>query len=533
MSISKVLQLAPQAEQPEVHEELNKALDATAVELRDESKRPEYGETELPRIALELADKPEVSTQAIRVLVNLTSAHQENSVRVFDGGGVGLVCRATRSAISTRDANKARNAMALITNLVNMVEDRDEFESTELLDQLFYITASKEVQDMWSLETDGVKWSEVVLLAGIALELCYAHPEKYQLIRSVDILDKFKWINELCRTKTVDEIGRELVNAASISSLVLATVTAYSEFAHELFNHGAIDVIADLSFVVPEYMYEVLWRIVMTISSDNEESFEIQEGRLVESPTIAKLRECLKNGKGEIAVAVYGNIAVSDELSTAVAREPGLLDFAISGLDKDDNVKYMVLLLLHNLSICEEPRRMVADRPVVPRLISLADKGETKQAVHRSAMFELTLLAHEEDVCDKLYKSFPTLCKAYFARPQMSAVPMVMATVVIILRKDVNDDVMRVFTDYLSSSFVEADDVGRIIIAMTLIHEHSPGMVMDAVKDISDDFFKLMENMPTPIKHNMAVLSVLLLSGGAKLSAEEEMERLVELAITE
>ena len=533
MSINKVLQLAPQAEQPEVHAELNAALEATAVELREESKRPEYGATELPRTALELADKPEVSTQAIRVLVNLSSANQENSVRIVDGGGVDIACRATRNAIATRDANKARNTMALITNLVNMVEDRDELESPELLDLLFYIVGSKEVQDLWPLETDDVKWSEVVLWAGIVLELCYAHPEKYQVVRSVDILDKFKWINELCRTKTEGDINHELVNAASVSSLILATVTEYSEFARELFNHGAIDVIADLSFVAPQYLYDVLWRIVMTVSSDTEECFDIQDGRLVESTTIKKLRECLKNGKGEVAVAVYGNIAVTDELATAVAHEPGLLDFAISGLDKDDHVKYMVLLLLHNLSICDEPRHMVAQRPIFRRLISLADYGNTQQAVHRSAMHELALLAQEKDVCNMLYDSFPTLCKAYFAKPQMSGVPMVLATVVGILRKDVDEDVMRVFTDYLSSSFVDADDVGKIIVALTFIHSHSPAMVMDAIRDISDEFFKLLENMPLPIKHNMAVLSLLLSNSGAPLSAEEEMERLVDLAITE
>ena len=110
---------------------------------------------------------------------------------------------------------------------------------------------------------------------------------------------------------------------------------------------------------------------------------------------------------------------------------------------------------------------------------------------------------------------------------------MVLASVVCRLRKEVDEDVMQVFTGYLSSSFVDADDVGKIIIALTLIHTYSPGMVMDAIRDISDSYFKLMENMPPPIQHNMAVLSLLLMSGGTPLSAEENMEQLVHLAITE
>lgn len=533
MTINKVLQLAPQAEQLEVHAELNAALDTTAVELHEESKRPEYGATELPRTVLELADKPELSTKAIRVLVNLSSDHQENSVLIIDGGGVDIACRTIRNAIASRDAHKARNAMVLITNLANMVEDRDELESPELLDLLFYIISSKEVQDMWSLETDDVKWSEVVLLAGIALELCYVHPEKYQLIRTVDVLDKLKWLNELCRTKAEDELSYELVNVVNVSLMILTTVTEYSEFARELFNYGAVDVIADLSIVAPKFLYDVLWRIVMAVSSDTEKCFDMQDGRLVESPTIRKLRECLKNGKSEVAISVYGNLAVTDELATAVAHEPGLLDCAVNNLDKDDHVKYMTLLLLHNFSICKESRHMVAKQPVVPRLISLADYEDPHRKVHSNAMLELALLAYDEDVCNKLYESFPTLCKAYFAKPQRSRVPMVLASVVCRLRKEVDEDVMQVFTGYLSSSFVDADDVGKIIIALTLIHTYSPGMVMDAIRDISDSYFKLMENMPPPIQHNMAVLSLLLMSGGTPLSAEENMEQLVHLAITE
>lgn len=537
--VDRILELAERRD-AHANEQLTAALSDAAVAMRDANVRGEYGATLLPKVALSLLSREGLNGQATRVVVNLLASNDMNRQRIIDHGGVEAIKRRIERSVNLGDLEDARNATSALANIVYGGERYiAPLQSSQMYDLLFSLL----IRRMTDSSADNVDiWRSIGIWAGEVITAIY--DPRHQLIHNGDAVKAVRAFIECLCHQEEDSFPSDLAIFSSIVSVTLQSSLLSDDTNKILFDHGMMDVIVDLALVFKaksqelaesfDDLYVYLWHLTIGVSAERN-MLPRSNGRLIESPFLEKLRTLLNTERGMIALAVYGNEVVdgacllTENSAAAIAVEPGLIACMCRALDKDDEQKYIVFTMLRNFAISRKTRALINDRDISVQLINMAGhednsahdvRPEERRKIHRLAMRILAYLAENTVTCELIKERVHHLIKAYYDARVASAVPGLLSCTVRIIDGCFDDRLPHLFADYFTQSYLDVAEVGDVVFALAILAHEDTAAVAAALAPVAADYFRIIPNMPLPLRHNMYVVGTKLAGGDNDASVE-------------